>query len=60
MKKKTTAPTLSDAARAARNRYYRELRQRNPQAAKARENKFWEKKALQYAAQDAKEAGNNA
>lgn len=60
MRKKTTAPPLSPAARAARNRYFRELRQRNPDAAAARQARYWEKKALEYAAQDAKEARTNA
>lgn len=57
MKKKTTVPPLSEAGRAARNRYYAELRRRNPEAAKERERRYWEKKALEYAAQDAKGAG---
>lgn len=57
MRKKTTAPPLSPAAKEARNRYYRELRQRNPNAAAARQARYWERKAALYAAQDAKEAG---
>lgn len=60
MKKKTTTPAMSDAAKSARARYYRELRQRDPDAAKERERRYWEKKALEYAAQDAKEARTNA
>ncbi len=56
MRKKTTAPPLSPAAKEARARYYRELRRKNPNAAAAREARYWEKRAQRYAVEDARAA----
>lgn len=42
---------LSDAARAARNEYLREWRKNNPEKARAIRERYWEKKALEAAAE---------
>lgn len=55
-KKTTTVPPLSEAARIARNRYYAELRRKNPAAAQARQNAYWERVAQRYALEDARAA----
>lgn len=52
MKRKTTVPPMSEAARQARNAYYRQLRARDPEKAKARTIKYWEKKAAELATQE--------
>lgn len=48
---------LSQAAKAARARYYRERYKADPGAAWARQAKYWEKKALAYELADKEREG---
>ena len=49
---------MDEAAREARNAYYREWRKKNPEKVRAANEKYWIRKAEETAATD-KEAGNN-
>lgn len=49
---------LDNAAREARNRYYREWRKKNPEKVKESNERYWAKKAAEIAAEE-KEAGAN-
>lgn len=48
---------LSQAAKAARARYYRERYRADPEAARTRQNKYWERKALAYELADKEREG---
>lgn len=49
---------LDNAAREARNRYYREWRKKNPEKVKESNERYWAKKAAEMAAEE-KEGGEN-
>ena len=57
MTQNTATATMTAEARAARARYMREWRKRNPEKQRQYSAAKWERKAAQYRAE--KEAGNN-
>jgi hypothetical protein len=50
---------LDNAAREARNRYYREWRKKNPEKVKESNERYWAKKAAEMATEE-KEGETNA